>query len=277
MTWLRLARRLSGIALLALSLYAAPEQAHLSERPGGETAARALYDGTAGTAPDRQGWAYVTRNGPAVRANQGGATLIDTTASRGMWAGYAASAAGFLGSSAPVPTLDRGAGYTITFAARVEQEDHSAASADKNKDGVADRAGFSAIAISSDKRGIELGFWEDQIWAQEDGAREPPGGTLFTHAEGATFDTTTTITYTLAIAGDGYQLSSGDKVILRGPLRDYSAFQAPIDPYETPSFLFFGDNTGTSSGRFWLSYVAVAAPSGAPSGSRQYLPLIMRR
>ena len=278
MTWLRVARWLGGTALLAASLGGAPGVARPSERPGGSGAnTTVLYDGGAGTAPERQGWTYVTRNGPALRDEQGGATMIDTSADIKMWAGYAASAAGFLGSSAPVPALDRSAGYAVAFAARVEREDHSAAGADKNKDGIADRAGFSAIAIASDKRGIELGFWEDQIWAQEDGAREPPGGTLFTHAEGATFDTTTTITYTLAIAGDGYQLSSGDKVILRGPLRDYSAFQAPIDPYETPSFLFFGDNTGTSSGRFWLSYVAVAAPSGAPSGSRQYLPLIMRR
>lgn len=266
MDWLRVARHLWVIALLAASLCAAGGA--VASTAG--AAATVLYDGAAGTAPDRQGWAYVTRDGPAVRANQGGATMVDTTASMTMWAGYAASAGGFLGSSAPVPALDRATGYTVTFTARVEREDHSAAGADKDKDGIADRAGFSVIAVSADKRAIELGFWEGQIWAQEDGAREPPDGTLFTHAEGAAFDTTGPITYTLAIAGDRYRLSGGGQAILTGRLRDYSGFQAPVDPYETPSFLFFGDNTGTASGRFWLAYIAVAVADNR----RLYLPLL---
>ena len=279
MKLLRGACRLWSIALLAASLCAAAGGVASRERTGSPRAgATVLYNGAAGTAPDRQGWAYVTRGGPAARADQAGATLVDTTASTTMWAGYAASAGGFLGSTAPVPSLDRAAGYTVTFAARVEREDHSAAGADKDKDGVADRAGFSVIVLSGDKRGIELGFWEHQIWAQEDGAQEPPGGTLFTHAEGAAFSTSAAITYTLAIVGDSYRLSSGGKVILQGPLRDYSAFQAPVDPYEMPSFLFFGDNTGTSSARFWLSYIAVTAARGA---SREqwalYLPLLKSR
>lgn len=260
------------IALLAAALCAAGGDATPAPVAGAGGVTE-LYDGSTGTAPDRQGWAYVTRNGPALRAELGGAAMLDTSASIAMWAGYAASAGGFLGSSAPVPVLDRAAGYVVTFTARVEREDHSAASADKDKDGIADRAGFSVIAVSADKLAIELGFWKGQIWAQEDGAHEPPDGTLFTHAEGAAFDTTGTVTYTLAITGDRYRLSSGGKAILIGRLRDYSGFQAPLDPYETPSFLFFGDNTATASGRFWLAYVAVAAADNQPT----YLPLIARR
>jgi hypothetical protein len=54
------------------------------------------------------------------------------------------------------------------------------------------------FVMSSDKRGIELGFWIDEIWAQEGGTSQP-----FTHAEGATFTTTADlISYRLSALGN---------------------------------------------------------------------------
>src|SRR5262249_6811999 len=124
--------------------------------------------------------------------------------------------------------------------------------------GLGDRAGFSVIALSSDTRGIELGFWEDQIWAQEAGAAEPPEGALFTHAESAPFDTASHLTdYTLTIRGDDYELSSAGVAILHGRLRDYTTFEGPVNPYRTPNFIFLGDDTGSARALIRLAYVAL--------------------
>ncbi|BAZ40806.1 putative Ig [Calothrix sp. NIES-4101] len=95
------------------------------------------------------------------------------------------------------PTLDPTTGYIISFTAQLESET-SRIGADKNLDGKDDRAGFSVIVIGNDKKGIELGFWSDQIWAQNDGAAEPDptksntlSNTLFTQGEKVDFNTKT--------------------------------------------------------------------------------------
>jgi hypothetical protein len=114
------------------------------------------------------------------------------------------------------------------------------------------------IAIGSDKKGIELGFWTDEIWAQQ-------SNPLFTHSntERNTFDTTTSNSYELSVLGDSYQLSANGSAILTGKVKDYSAFNhvgtLPYDPYETPNFLFFGDNTTSANAEVELKSISVLA------------------
>ena len=232
-----------------------------------------LYDGALGNMPDNQGWAYLASGGSATRTPSGGATTLDTSSSKGISAGYFAAQGGFFGSTAPVPALDRTIGYTVSFTVQVELEDH--AGSDKNNDGKEDRAGFSLIVLSSDKRGIELGFWKDRIWAQEGGT----GSTLFTQAEGAAFDTQSgRIGYVLTVQGDTYTLSSNGTPILSGSLRDYTAFSGLPDPYETPNLIFLGDDTSSASAKIDLAYVAVG-PIGSTEPSldhKLYLPLLRR-
>jgi hypothetical protein len=106
------------------------------------------------------------------------------------------------------------------------------------------------IVLSKDLKGIELGFWSDHIWAQEGGT----GSQLFTHAEDAAITTTTgLISYTLAIRGDTYALSAGGALKLSGQLRDYTAFNGFPDVYETPNFIFFGDDTNSARGKIRLA------------------------
>ncbi|HLF90911.1 MAG TPA: hypothetical protein VI451_18355, partial [Anaerolineales bacterium] len=106
----------------------------------------------------------------------------------------------------------------------------------------------------NDKKGVELAFWEDEIWAQNDSST----GGLFTHGEGAAFDTTASLTdYQVMIVGDTYTVTAGTNVILTGAVRDYTDFAGTIDPYETPNFLFFGDDTTSAQARIHLSYVSV--------------------
>jgi hypothetical protein len=264
------ARQAAAIALLGLMaalMLGAAGSPRVAAAPI-PAAATVLYDGGLGTKPAAQGWFY--QGGGASETFGGGATTVDTTSNKSIMSGYFASQAGFLGSTAPVPVLDRAAGYTLTFAAQVEAEDHSGS--DKNGDGIGDRAGFSVIALSSDKLGIELGFWGDQVWAQEGGS----GSSLFTHAEGAAFSTTGLITYELTLYGDSYRLSSGGASILTGKVRDYTAFVGALDPYETPSFLFFGDDTSSASARFRIARIAIATGVGAGADLSQkiYMPLI---
>lgn len=232
--------------------------------PGGGTIV--LYNAALGTGlPDTQGLAYLTRaaDGTTLAATQvftDGVTLLDT------WA-QTSDMAGYFPKPGLVTPQDRNMGFTVHFTVQITQEEHSAS--DKNGDGVGDRAGFSVIALAQDLRGIELGFWADEVWAQEDGPAEPPPNTntLFTHAEGAAFDTLAgPVPYALRIGGERYTLSrlgaEGDTPILTGRLRDYSAFGWP---YNVPGFLFFGDDTSTARGTVRFAYAALAsAEAGTP-------------
>ena len=224
-----------------------------------------LYDGALGNQPNDQGFTFVAP--PSVSpTTSGGATVLNTSSDKNIFAGY---------FSKPTPqlVLDRVVGYTVSFTVQVELENHSGS--DRNKDGTEDRAGFSLIVLSSDKRGIELGFWQDRIWAQEGGT----GETLFTQAEGAAFDTQSgRIGYILTVRGDSYALTSNNTPICSGKLRDYSAFIGFLDPYETPNLIFLGDDTSSASAKIQLAYVAAGLiEHNAPSLDRKlYVPLVVR-
>jgi hypothetical protein len=234
-----------------------------------------LYDAALGTRPDQQQYfQYQAVNGAnpfgsvlATQKFENGATTLDTTPQKSDIAGYGPK------TLPALPVLDRNAGYGINFRLQIQQEDHTPS--DKNNDNVDDRAGFSLVIISSDKKGVQLGFWKNQIWIQNDGAAEPPNGSLFTHGEGAAFDTTTgLIDYTLWIKGDSYSLSSGGAQILKGRVRDYTAWQppplAPANPYQTPNLIALADDTTSASAKVRLAYVAVTFPK------QLFLPMLRR-
>ncbi len=191
------------------------------------------------------------------------------------------------------PSLDRNTGYQLSFTSELVSESRTAA-ADKNGDGLADRAGFSVIVIGNDQKGIELGFWSDRIWAQNDGksqqnpALEPdsdpqdPLRTFFTQGEGVNFNTQQDVQYDLSVQGDLYTLFADNSVILTGQLRDYSDFNPgeqvvldsenkipvidqvrvfPPNPYAQENFIFLGDNTPTAEATVKLRDVSVSTGS----------------
>jgi len=196
-----------------------------------------LYDGSLNTGtPDTQSMSYTSLPSITYHTFSNGVTTLDTTADYNIYAGY-------LGDQS-VPALDRTQGYTLQFTIQIDSESHI----DSH------RAGFSVIILSEDIKGIELGFWQNEIWAQHDDNT----GVLFTHGEGAAFDTTAALTtYQLAVIGDIYTLSANHVSILTGPLRDYSNFTGPVDPYETPNVIFLGDNTTSAQAVTQLTYIAV--------------------
>jgi hypothetical protein len=229
--------------LLLLALIAG-----LATSPGAPAAAATvtLYNSALGTTPDKQGFFYLTDPFPPQSAAQSfanGATALTSLTN--------SDKAGYFARSEQVSQLDRAAGYTVRFTVQMLAEAHASQH----------RAGFSVIVLSSDLRGVELGFWQGEIWAQDDGAN------LFRHAEGALFHTTAAlITYDLTIVGDSYTLASGG-AILRGPLRDYSSSGWP---YNTPNFLFLGDDTSSAGAQIRLALVAIETgqpPTATPTAT----------
>ena len=208
-----------------------------------------LYDGSANTLPTSQGWYYATSPFSGAAAGQaagGGVTNLDSTPQILESAGYFSDVPIFP-SHPGVGVLDSSAGFALLFDVQVVSEDHS---------GSSNRAGFSIIVIDSAAKGVELGFWSDEIWAQTDTP-------LFTHSgsEQAAFDTTAAITrYKLIFNSGANWLFAGGVPLFNGALKDYSAFDhaaagLPMDPYETPSFIFMGDDTGSASAEVNISRV----------------------
>lgn len=222
-----------------------------------------LYEASAGAVPESPLMGFTDfPPGAAQPAYTESVTLLDTTVLGGdTYAGWVSS-----GSSTPgFPILDRTTGFQVNITLQLERESHS------NNN----RAGFSIIVLAQDAMGIELSFWENEIWAQSDGLT----GGLFRHAEGTAFATTAGLTdYQITIIGDSYTLAAGGLPILTGPVRDYSAFDEFPDPYETPNFLFLGDDTTSAQARLHLSSLSVtgsepATPTIAVTGTRTSSPL----
>jgi hypothetical protein len=202
-----------------------------------------LYDGTITGAPEAQSWLTYQALPPGTFYTTGsGKTNLDTTSNTSIsagWHNYNPTLTAF--KNPAFPMLDRTTGFVVGLDVRVIAESHASGN----------RAGFSLIALASDNQGVEIGFWQDTVWAQAVG---------FTHAEEASFDTTAAIRhFELSVDATTYSLTVDGGPLLNGPLRDYSAAGAP---YDRPSFVFLGDDTTSASAESEFSLVTVAIPSG---------------
>jgi hypothetical protein len=204
----------------------------------------ALYDGALGTEPTAQGLTFFAFPAGSYTSTAAGATTLDTSSSLAISGGYT--------NGSPL-TLDRAAGYTVRVDAKI------LSSVASNPD----RAGFSIIALSTDKIGIEIGFHGNEVFSQQGGTAP----NLFTRGQAASFDTTAAVKrYDLTIAGSTYTLRADGTPILTGPLQDYTAFAGFPDVYETPNFLFLGDDSTSAGGSTQFSYVGVTVPEPATLG-----------
>ncbi|MEG4148807.1 choice-of-anchor Y domain-containing protein, partial [Microcoleus sp. Pol12B5] len=238
-----------------------------------------------GTPPASQPWmalGNVDQANPfggvvATQTLNGGSTTLNSLANQSIYAGYSThtpvpvfsgfpptlASVTFSPKNAAVPVIDRTLGYNIRFDVKINSESHTFADSDKNADGLSDRAGFSLVAISSDgQKGVEIGFWDNEIWVQKDGISD--SGPLFTHdTANASPDrwlgnTTQLSSYELAVLGDNFTLfRNGTAILNNRPLRNYTSFTGLINPYTTPNFLFLGDDTTSASASFELKNVAV--------------------
>lgn len=200
-----------------------------------------LYDAALGDIPGTAVMSFTDfPPGVALPTFSEGTTVVDTTIS-GMdtYAGWVAGEV----STPGFPILDRTVGVRVNFTIQVDSEAHT------NND----RAGFSVIILDKDAKGIELSFWENEIWVKSDNGT----GGLFKHGEGIAFGTSALTDYQVLFMGDTYTLTANAEPLLTGPLRNYSAFAGFPDPYEAPNFLFLGDNTTSAQARVRLRFVSV--------------------
>jgi hypothetical protein len=180
----------AAAALLTASLASSPAQI--------------FYDGSLGL-PSGQDWVYFASGGTQTLTING--VMLDMSASVNFQAGYSRTVPGL---------LNRTNGFTLLFTSQMISESHVSNN----------RAGFSVILLADDKRGIELAFWTNNIFAQSDSP-------LFTHAEETNYPTTALVDYALTFHPTNYVLSANGTPILSGPVRDYTAFVGFPNPYTT--------------------------------------------
>ena len=212
-----------------------------------------LYDSTVGNALSNQNFDYLAVNltnpNPfLVQASQSYSTpvtVLNTATQLNDYAGYVID-------QATMPTLNRSTGYQLRFNLRVVSENHA---------GDTHRAGFNVILLSEDLYGIEMAFWEDEIWVQEGN-----GSDLFTHAEGAFYNTTSALTsYELTVISNTYLLAANGTPLFSGSLRQYTDWVPPTlpiigplpDPYEQSNQLFLGDDTSAAGAEVWLGDISI--------------------
>jgi hypothetical protein len=181
-----------------------------------QVSAAMLYDASLGTTPSAQGWSSYLIEGGSFGVSSG-AYGMDTTSDMGIHA--------FHGRGDQ--TLDTDSGFTLTFDLRIISETH----ANDN------RAGFSFITIGKDStRSLEVAFWEDWIWVYDHNGA---------FIKGAEFEVDTTVRreYRLRVQNHNFDLFVDGSPGISGSMVDYTG--AGHWPYNAPSTLIFGDDTGS--------------------------------
>jgi len=190
-----------------------------------------LFDGSLGTSPSIQGLSYAAFPSGSYETVNPTNTQVDTSSNNAIQAGY---------STTSVP-LNRAVGFDV----RVDVQIVAQSTGFTN----ANRSGFSLIALDGQARGIEIAFTEASIFAQN-------SSPLFVAAETVARDNTAMSRFDLQVRGETWTLLADNTSVLTGPVRDYSAFAGFPDVYETPNFLFIGDNTTSARGAWRVAYLS---------------------
>ena len=207
-----------------------------------------LYDGaTFSGTPDNAPGTYLTFNSfdplalaiPGTQTASGGKTTLNTSSPESLYGGYSNYNLSNILTNPAFPVLDSNAGYTIGFTIKINSQTNTGTNG-------ANRAGFSIIALDNTKKGIEIGFRNSDIFAQNSNFSAISPAEQKT-AFGSVLSTLST--YNLKILGNSYTLSNGSTDLFTGLLRSYII--SPSNPltavYGNSNFLFFGDDT-TSAG-----------------------------
>jgi len=144
--------------------------------------------------------------------------------------------------------LNANTGFTVAFTLQIAAETSNP-----------NRAGFSLTVIGSNQTGIELGFRTNQIFAQSSN---------FIETSNSLLNTTVNQNYTLQVVNGAYTLLAGGAIVgslNNQPLISYNFNPAtstpplPFNPYTSPNFLFFGDNTDQGNANFTIANITVNA------------------
>jgi hypothetical protein len=197
-----------------------------------------LYDGSSGVTPNNVANPYLAFAGPGnTQSASGGVTTLNTSANQQILAGYSNYNPNLTSFVNPLfPILNRNTGYTLSFTMKLNSQTNNNPN----------RAGFNALILGSDKKGIELGFKQSDIFAYNNSANLQ-SGERSTTLSGLI---STLNTYNLNILGNNYTLKNNGNTLLTGLLRDYTGVVNPNTPatsvYGTSNFLFLGDDRTTA-------------------------------
>jgi hypothetical protein len=230
-----------------------------------------LYQGTSGGTPQSQTWLTYQYNplatAPSTSSTGGptGQTTFDTTSDsnttpdpddneEGGWSNYSYNP--ITSSSSIVnlmfPALNPTSGFSVSWDLAVTSESNTSTN----------RAGFDVIVLGSDKKGVELGYWGSDVWAQEyvSGTgfeRNPLQDSNIQNDD--VFDTgPSLIDYVLTIQGGNYTLTANGSTILTGATQDYTG--SAMLPYTLPNFVFIGDDTSEAAANVTFTSLAVTVP-----------------
>jgi hypothetical protein len=201
-----------------------------------------LYNPTLGTSPTAQGWIAFAAPFGGTSTTNATETTLDTTSAATDEAGYSNYTASLTPSliNSGFPVLNPAIGFTLNFNVQI----------DNSTDPDSTRAGFAVILLGSDAKGVELGFWGNQVWAQNAG--------FATHSTPASFTTTGAFNqYALTILNGNYSLTANGTPILSGSTLNYTT---PAVPYGLDNYVFLGDDNVTDSGAEEIKTVSISVP-----------------
>ncbi len=222
-----------------------------------------LYQGSTGGTPQLQNWLTYQYNplstGPSTSSTGGptGNTTFDTTstdAEEGGWSNYSynpiTSSSAIVNSS--FPALNPASGFSVNWDLAVTSESNTSTN----------RAGFDVIVLGSDGKGVELGYWGSDVWAQEyvsgTGFEQNPLQDSDTQNNDV-FDTgPSLIDYNLSVLGGNYTLTANGTTILTGATQDYSG--SAMLPYTLDNFVFMGDDTSEAAASATFTSLSVTVP-----------------
>jgi hypothetical protein len=223
-----------------------------------------LYDGSLGGTPNSGSYLnfFSIPTLPAPTSNGSGVTL-NTSLNEGIYAGYSNYNATVVGNTVSVgglvnplfPVLDSAVGYTLSFKMQINSQTNTGPNG-------ANRAGFSALILDNNKKGIEIGFRNSDIFAQPDANFNSILPSEQKTGIGGTLGSPTT--YDLTVLGNSYTLSTGGNTLINGLLRDYTGAQgAGSAIYNTANFLFLGDDTTSASASVNLQNITLNTNAAA--------------
>jgi MprA protease rhombosortase-interaction domain-containing protein len=222
-----------------------------------------LYQGSGTQTPQSQGW--LSEFAPGVTpVSSGGTTTFDSTSSASLEGGYSNDTV--LGSpvNAAFPSLNPNKGFSVSLDVEINSESHG------NND---NRAGFDWIVLGSDNKGVELDFWDTNIWAQQyntSNSTFTKSATEDVDAQNtlnfdSTFSTQSAINdYVLSVQGTNYYLTDNGSLILDGQTHDYTA--SGMEPYTLANYIFIGDDTSEAAASETFSTLSVTVPEPASAG-----------
>jgi PEP-CTERM motif len=207
-----------------------------------------LYDGTLGGTPNSGSYLnfFSIPTLPAPTFNGSNGVTLNTSFNEGIYAGYSNYNASVVSNNVSIgglvnplfPVLDSAAGYTLSFKMQINSQTN-------NGPNGPNRAGFSALILDNNKKGIEIGFRNSDIFAQPDASfNSILPSEQKTGLGGVNGILANPTTYDLTVLGNNYTLSTGGNTLISGLLRDYTSAQGAYAPiYNTANFLFLGDDT----------------------------------